>query len=221
MPGHDIRNRVAANKLRDCGIVICNQFAMSAFGTGPFPKGGGVKAKDVMTANAACYTPQATAQDEVGRLVERVSEPTDGPRTERHVGVEVGDGGGPGPPRGSLLRASRRVSARAAPSHDLGSEGEPVLNIAALQGPGWCPMCPMMGPWGWGWMILWALFWLLIIVAVIWLFYRIAKTQGWIGEGRRSEVRAEELLHERYARGEIDRETYERMLEDLRRGRAA
>lgn len=32
-----------------------------------------------------------TTEDEVGRVVERVSEPTDGPRTEKHVGHEVGD----------------------------------------------------------------------------------------------------------------------------------
>lgn len=95
-----------------------------------------------------------------------------------------------------------------------------MVMLAALQGSGWCPMCPTMGPWGWVWMILIGLFWLAIIAALIWLFYRIARSQGWIGEGRPRD-RAVEVLRERYARGEIDRETYERMLEELRRGHAA
>lgn len=95
-----------------------------------------------------------------------------------------------------------------------------MLNIAAVQGPGWCPMCPMMGSWGWIGMILAALFWIAILAAVIWLVYRVARSQGWTREGRGHD-RPEEILRERYARGEIDRETYDRMLEDLRRGRAA
>lgn len=81
-------------------------------------------------------------------------------------------------------------------------------------------MCSMMGPWGWIGMILVALFWIAILAGVIWLVYRIAKSQGWIGKGR-GRARSEEVLRERYARGEIDRETYKQMLEDLRRGRAA
>jgi uncharacterized membrane protein len=38
-----------------------------------------------------------------------------------------------------------------------------------------------------------------------------------LGAGAPSVGRAEEILKERYARGEIDRETYERMLTDVRR----
>jgi len=78
-----------------------------------------------------------------------------------------------------------------------------------------CPMCPM------GWIgILWGLISLAILVAVVLLVLRLAKNQGWIGEARRGN-RAEEILRERFARGEIDRETYERMLQDLKRGRPA
>lgn len=52
---------------------------------------------------------------------------------------------------------------------------------------------------------------------VIWLVSQlIRRDRAPGGETRRG--RAEEILKERYARGEIDRETYQRMLEDLRRG---
>ena len=92
------------------------------------------------------------------------------------------------------------------------------MGIAGLvQGPGWCPMCPMVGGGWW-----WALNWLVavaVVVAVVWLLYRVARGRGWLGEGE--EPSPEEIVRRRYARGEIDRETYERMLEDPRRGRPA
>lgn len=66
-----------------------------------------------------------------------------------------------------------------------------------------------MGWWG-GWMMLW---WLLIVllvfVGVIWLL------RG--RPGTPPGGRAEDVLRERYARGEIDDETYRRMLAELRR----
>jgi putative membrane protein len=66
-------------------------------------------------------------------------------------------------------------------------------------------------------MIIMAIFWLLVLALVIWLVYRL------VGGGRGpgapgGEDRAERILRERFARGEIDRETFERMLGDLRRG---
>jgi putative membrane protein len=56
-----------------------------------------------------------------------------------------------------------------------------------------------------------------VLGIIIWLIFQL------IGRGRSpgSEAgrgRAEEILNERHARGEIDRETYQRMLEDLRGG---
>lgn len=85
------------------------------------------------------------------------------------------------------------------------------------QGQGSCPMCDMMsGSWGWPMMIFVGLVWLLLIVGVVWLVLRIGQSRGWLG--RDAGDRAERILKERYARGDIDRETYERMVEDLRSG---
>ena len=67
-----------------------------------------------------------------------------------------------------------------------------------------------MGWWG-GWMMLW---WLVIVVlvfvGVVWLL------RGRAG-GPPPSDRGEDVLRERYARGEIDDETYRRMLAELRR----
>ncbi len=70
---------------------------------------------------------------------------------------------------------------------------------------------PMMdGGWSMGWMIFWWALAAVLAIAVVW-----ALLARW---GRRPDERSpEQVLKERYARGEIDRETYERMLEDLRR----
>jgi putative membrane protein len=88
--------------------------------------------------------------------------------------------------------------------------------LASLQGHGWCPMCGG-GAWRWAMMIFVTLLWLVIIALGAWFVFRLAR-----GDWRRTRERArrgeaEEILRQRYARGEIDRETYHRMLEDLRR----
>ncbi len=74
---------------------------------------------------------------------------------------------------------------------------------------------------GWWHMGAMGLFWLVVIVgviAVVWAITRAAAqgSAGGPGEagGRESP---EEILKRRYARGEIDREEYERRLDDLRR----
>lgn len=72
-----------------------------------------------------------------------------------------------------------------------------------------------MGWGGWGMMLVW----LVVLVLVIVLVWGIARG-GWSdrdrddGEGR---DRAERILRERYARGEIDEETYRRRMDELRR----
>jgi len=70
---------------------------------------------------------------------------------------------------------------------------------------------------GWGAMFGMWIFWLVIIVlavvAMVWLV-RIASSGG---GGPRSAQSPEEILKERYARGEIDDEEYHRRLEELRR----
>lgn len=72
---------------------------------------------------------------------------------------------------------------------------------------------------GWGHMAGMWIGWLLVlvvIVVVVWLVARAART-GDRSLSRPGESRSpEQLLKERYARGEIDREEYQRRLADLR-----
>lgn len=70
----------------------------------------------------------------------------------------------------------------------------------------------MHGDWwhgGWMW-----LGWILILVAIAVLAWALASASRRREPGGES---AESILKKRYAAGEIDRETYERTLEDLRR----
>jgi len=70
----------------------------------------------------------------------------------------------------------------------------------------------MMWDWGpgAGWMLLWmALFWGGTILLIIW---GVRQVQG---NNRKGDSRAVEILEERYARGEIDREEFESRRRDL------
>lgn len=91
------------------------------------------------------------------------------------------------------------------------------MNAATLiflqQGSWWCPMCQHGHAWGWGMWIWMILFWLIVIGLIAWLISRLTKRRGSEPKGG-----AEETLRERYARGEIDSQTYHRMLDDLRGG---
>lgn len=62
-----------------------------------------------------------------------------------------------------------------------------------------------------GWMGLW---WLLIAAAIVAVILLAPSTSH---RGDRGQEPPERIVKRRYARGEIDRATYERMLEDLRR----
>jgi len=68
-----------------------------------------------------------------------------------------------------------------------------------------------MGSMGW-WMVLWWGFGLVVLALLAWV---IAKTAG--GFSMRSGETPEQILKRRYARGEIDRDDYQRRLEDVRR----
>jgi putative membrane protein len=73
----------------------------------------------------------------------------------------------------------------------------------------------MMGG-GFG-MIFWLILWVAIIALIVWLLMRIFSNRR---DGERPETRgdsAEEILRQRFARGEIDAEEYERSLEVLHR----
>lgn len=76
---------------------------------------------------------------------------------------------------------------------------------------------PMHDGWGgmFGMWIFWVVLIVLAVVAMIWLV-RTASSGGG-GSGPRSAQAPEEILKERYARGEIDDEEYQRRLEELRR----
>jgi putative membrane protein len=89
------------------------------------------------------------------------------------------------------------------------------MRFAALQGPRRCPWCEgHMGWWGGGMMVLW---WVLIVGLVVlgvWWFRRRSDGGGASLSGM---DRAETILRERLARGEIDEDTYRRQLAELRR----
>ncbi len=55
------------------------------------------------------------------------------------------------------------------------------------------------------------IFWVLLLVLVVWLLLRDRRG------GSRRHTSAREVLDQRYARGEIDREEYLRRLDDLRK----
>ncbi len=64
-----------------------------------------------------------------------------------------------------------------------------------------------------GMMAIWWLFGLAVLGVLIWAVIRVAGSPG-IGRGEESP---EAILKRRYARGEVDREEYERRLTDLRK----
>ncbi len=71
------------------------------------------------------------------------------------------------------------------------------------------------GMMGGGFMILWLIFLVAIIALIVWLVMRLFASQR---GSERQEARgdsAEQILRERFARGEIDAEEYEHSLEVL------
>lgn len=91
-----------------------------------------------------------------------------------------------------------------------------LLLVAAAQMPGGRGPQGMMGGWGWGFGILGMLFWLALVVLIVVLVWRLLDRGG--RDGIRQEVDREtphEILEKRYARGEIDRDEFERMKRDL------
>jgi putative membrane protein len=79
-------------------------------------------------------------------------------------------------------------------------------------GWGMHPMWGAWGLWGLGMMLMMIVFWAVVIVGLV-LAIRWLVVQGRAGGGDR----ALDILRERYARGEIDREELETRTRDLRR----
>ena len=70
------------------------------------------------------------------------------------------------------------------------------------------------GHMGWmgSWMVVWWIAGLAVLMLLVWIVARAAA-----GPPARTEETPEQILKRRYARGEIDREDYERRLGDLRK----
>ena len=90
------------------------------------------------------------------------------------------------------------------------------LILSSLQQRLW-PGCGPWTGWGGGTMLFMALFWALLIAVAVGLVWRLLGPGRPSGNVGSNETKAEALVKERYARGEIDRDTYARMLEDLQR----
>lgn len=74
--------------------------------------------------------------------------------------------------------------------------------------------------WGWGGMIfggvLMLLFWVLLIVLIVWAIRAMVRSSGRAaGPPAAGEKTPLDILKERYARGEINREQYDAMRQDL------
>jgi putative membrane protein len=71
----------------------------------------------------------------------------------------------------------------------------------------------MMGGWGMGFMLI---FWVLVIVGLVFLVkWLIQSTKGESGRILGNSPRALDILKERYARGEIDKNEFEEKKKDL------
>jgi len=71
---------------------------------------------------------------------------------------------------------------------------------------------------GWGGWTLMLFFWLIVLGLIVWLVAALLRrARGKDPRAGRDEDRSEAILRERYARGEIDEETYRRQLDELRR----
>ena len=83
---------------------------------------------------------------------------------------------------------------------------------------GWGMGHGMMGGWGMGWlsMVFMIILWVLVIVGLVFLIkWVIQTTKGEKTIVGASSTRATDILKERYARGEINKEEFEKMKRDL------
>jgi len=90
------------------------------------------------------------------------------------------------------------------------STSRDAITLAA----GWAGW-PGAGGWTWLWLPFLVPLWLAVGAGAIWLAVR---GLGWGGRGGWDHGRAQEILAERYARGELTNEEYRERLEHLHRG---
>ncbi len=76
-----------------------------------------------------------------------------------------------------------------------------------------------MGPYGWISMIIGLVFTVVILGGLVWLVVWAVRRSGTGGfpSGTPSGMSAKEIAQQRYARGEITREQYQQLIEDLNR----
>jgi putative membrane protein len=90
-----------------------------------------------------------------------------------------------------------------------------MVTAMLLQAPHWCPWCSDHMGTGWGWFMM--IFWVILLIVVVVVGVGYLRRSGTRGDGAaRPGDDAEATLRERYARGEIDEETYRRMRNELR-----
>ena len=73
----------------------------------------------------------------------------------------------------------------------------------------WYPQSPFMGFWT-------SLIWLVIVLVIVFLIYKLIKSEKILAPSKIPGKRAEDILAERYAKGELTREQYMQMKEDLK-----
>ncbi|ROR03256.1 SHOCT domain-containing protein [Desulfosoma caldarium] len=80
------------------------------------------------------------------------------------------------------------------------------------------PWCPFFGGWAGGWfpLIFGVLFWVLVCVSMILVIRRLLRSSPDDARPSTGSSRAEEILKERYARGEITEEEFHKMLGQIR-----
>jgi len=90
------------------------------------------------------------------------------------------------------------------------------MTYAALVQEGtrwWCPWCGGPMGWGGGWFMgLFSVAVLAFLVTLVWALVRNTLPRGGFGES----PSAEEIARRRYARGEIDEDTFRRMIDELK-----
>jgi len=72
----------------------------------------------------------------------------------------------------------------------------------------------MYGGYGWGWMMLMPLVWIVLIAAIAWAVVQLAHTPSGRSNHDRQES-AQEILDRRLASGEIDADAYRRIRDEL------
>ena len=75
----------------------------------------------------------------------------------------------------------------------------------------------MMGGWGMGWFgsIFMLIFWVLVIIGLVFLIKWLIQTTKGEKDSTRTSSRALDILGERYARGEINKDEFEKIKRDL------